>query len=199
MALDPAAPLRLIAPATAAAFLLLGCAAPTLPPAPPPPIVVVPPAPAPAPVPAPAPAPPAPRAESSESPVAAVLAYAERVRSLAQPEAAVELSRLSGQEATPVQQFQMALLLLQTRGAGETARALQFLQRVQSHDSRDGRDLNLLARQVAAQALEQRRLEEQMERQSQQLRDAQRRADQLQDRLEALRALERARPNRPTP
>jgi chromosome segregation ATPase len=71
------------------------------------------------------------------------------------------------------------------------------LQRVQSQDIAP--ELHLLARQVAAQALEQRRLEEQMERQSQQLRDAQRRADQLQDRLEALRALERARPNRPTP
>jgi hypothetical protein len=197
MALDPAAPLRLIASATAAAFLLFGCAAPVAPPAPPPPIVVVAPAPPPAPVPPPAPAPPAPRADATESPVAAVLAYAERVRGLAQPDAAVELSRLAGQEATPVQQFQMALLLLHTRGAGEAARALQFLQRVQSQDG--ARELQLLARQVAAQAQEQRRLEEQVERQSQQLRDAQRRADQLQDRLEALRALERARPNRPTP
>ena len=44
---------------------------------------------------------------------------------------------------------------------------------------------------------EQKRVEDQLERQNQQLRDSQRRIDQLNDRIEALRAIERsfARPN----
>ncbi|GAC1543257.1 MAG: hypothetical protein NVS2B4_21740 [Ramlibacter sp.] len=47
---------------------------------------------------------------------------------------------------------------------------------------------------MLAQLAEQKRLEDQAERQAQQLRDTQRRVDQLAERLEALRAIERARP-----
>ena len=59
----------------------------------------------------------------------------------------------------------------------------------------------LLARTLAARYLEQRRIEDDRDRQSQQVRDSQRRIEQLNDRLEALRAIERSvsRQNAPAP
>jgi hypothetical protein len=145
-------------------------------------------------------APPAAEAPASEpAALALVLAYADRVRAMPVPEAAAELTRLGSQEATAGRLVQMALIHLSLRAPGDSARAAQLLQRVQALDGREARALQPLARQLAAQALEQRRLEELAERQSQQLRDAARRADQLQDRLDALRAIERGRPGRPSP
>ena len=54
------------------------------------------------------------------------------------------------------------------------------------------------ARLLAGRAAEQRRLEEQFDRLAQQLRDSQRRIDQLSEKLEALKAIERSLgPKRP--
>jgi hypothetical protein len=189
---------RLLASSLAAAALTIACAAPEPAPEPEPPEsepVVSEPAPQPEPA---QPAQDAASAPAAESPVTAMLAYADQVRTMAGPAAAHELSRLSGQPPTAANLFQMALVLLQMRGPGDIVRANQLLQRVQAEDSREARALHPLARLVAAQLAEQRKVEEQAERNAQQLRDAQRRADQMQDRLDALRAIERARPNRPT-
>ena len=49
-----------------------------------------------------------------------------------------------------------------------------------------------LARLLASRYAEQRRLEEQLDKQNQQLRDVQRRLDQTNERLEALKAIERS-------
>jgi hypothetical protein len=192
---DPSVPLRLAAALLATAALTLGCATGAPGPAPAP--LPVPPTPVAAPTPAPAPVPPAAPAAEPAAPLATVLAYAERVRGLAPGDGAAELARLAALEPTPVHLVQTAIFLLHARGPGDTARALQLLQRVQAQDHRDVRVLGPLVRQMAAQAADQRRLEEQLDRQGQQLRDAQRRAELLQDRLDALRAIERARPARP--
>jgi hypothetical protein len=197
---DRVAPfLRLIALPLVAAALTIACAAPAplAEPEPPEPMPASPePAPQPEPPVAPSAATPAPAA-APESPALALLAYADQVRTLAGPAAAQELARLSGLPPSAANLVQMALVLLQTRGPGDVGRAAQLLQRVQSEDSPDARPLHPLARLLAAHLAEQRKVEEQSERNAQQLRDAQRRADQLQDRLDALRAIERARPNRP--
>ena len=191
---------RLLALPLATAVLTIACAAPT-PLAEPEPPEPMPASPEPAPQaepPAPPAAAPAPAAApNAESPAIALLAYADQVRTLAGPAAAQELARLSGLAPSAANLVQMALVLLQTRGPGDVGRAAQLLQRVQSEDSREARPLHALARLLAAHLAEQRKVEEQSERSAQQLRDAQRRADQLQDRLDALRAIERARPNRP--
>ena len=78
----------------------------------------------------------------------------------------------------------------------DAQRAGQALQRVLAQDSAEARSLHPLARLLAAQQGEQRRAEEQAERATQQLRDAHRRLDLLNERLDALRAIERARPPR---
>jgi hypothetical protein len=60
--------------------------------------------------------------------------------------------------------------------------------------SPDAQALQPFARLLLAQIADQRRADEQAERQAQQLREAQRRIEQLNDRLEAVRAIERSLP-----
>ncbi|WP_427913808.1 hypothetical protein ACPWT1_02290 [Ramlibacter sp. MMS24-I3-19] len=179
--------------ATVLGVVAAGCASPELP-APPPPVVASIPAPAPAPEPAPA---PGAREPSAPAPVVQALVHADRVRGMPQPDLGNEVARLASTPATPLVQVQLALTLMQTRSAVDNLRASQLLQRVLSQDAADARALHPLCRQLLAQLAEQKRLEDLNERQSQQLREAQRRADQLADRLDALRAIERARPRMP--
>lgn len=156
-------------------------------------IVVEPPPASPGP-PAPAPS-PAPATETAE-----VLAYADRVRALPPNDLAQEVARLGEPPEAPVQALQQAVALAQTRVPANTARAQSLVQRVLAQTGAQAQALQPLARLLAAQInqqVEARRLEEQVERQNQQLRDSQRRIDVLNDRLEAVRAIERSLPSRP--
>jgi len=182
-----------------AAAALLGlaaaaCASPELPAAPPPPIIASVAAPVPAPSPAPVPSVPEP---SPATITVQALLHADRVRGLPQPDLASEVARLAAAPATPLVQVQLALTLMQTRSAVDNLRAGQVLQRVLAQDAPDARALHPLCRQLLAQLAELKRLEDLNDRQAQQLRESQRRADQLADRLDALRAIERARPRMP--
>ena len=94
-------------------------------------------------------------------------------------------------------QMQLALALMHTHQPVDTARALGLLQRVANATSGDSTAVRPLARLLAGRLLEQRKLEDANDRQAQQLRDQQRRIDQLTDRLEAMRAIERSLNTRP--
>jgi hypothetical protein len=135
------------------------------------------------------------------SPSEAMLGYADRLRALNANELAAELARLGDPGDAPVVQMQAALVLAQTRVPADLARSLGLLQRVIANTSSDAQALQPLARLLAGRFLEQRKAEDDRDRQTQQARDAQRRIDQLNDRIEALRAIERsfARPNAPAP
>jgi len=185
-----------------AVLLLVGCAAPrkppervavaVVPPPPPPPVTPVEAEPL-----APATQPGSLFTQWTQGPVGAMLAYADKVRPLGAPELAAELNRLGDLVETPAVQMQMAIVLAQTRVPADLARAVSLLQRVNSNPSADALPLQPLARTLAARYAEQRKVEEDRDKQAQQLRDSQRRIDQLNDRIEALRAIERsfARPN----
>jgi hypothetical protein len=185
-----------------ALLLLAGCTAPRKPPPVPVPVAVAPPPPPPVtPVEA-EPLAPATQPASlfglwTQGPVGAMLAYADKVRPLGAPELAAELNRLGDLVETPAVQMQMALVLAQTRVPADLARAAGLLQRVVANPSADALPLQPLARTLAARYTEQRKVEEDRDKQAQQLRDSQRRIDQLNERIEALRAIERsfARPN----
>ena len=125
-------------------------------------------------------------------PVDAMLLYADKLRPLGAPELAAELARLGDPGDTPTVQMQAALVLAQTRVPADLARAVGLLQRVVANASPEARPLQPLARTLAARYLEQRRVEDDRDRQVQQLRESQRRIDQLNDRIEALRAIERS-------
>lgn len=189
---SPCLSLRLLLAACAAAAA--GCTSvKPAEPAPAPPVIIVPAPPVP-PAPAPvavAPAPPEPAAAVQ------ALDYADRLRALTVPGLAQEITRLGEPGATPLRQLQLAMALALTRVPSDLQRAQGLLQRVLDNTSDEARALYPLARLLAAQYAEQRRADEATERQAQQLRDAQRRIDQLNDRLEAVRAIERSLSTRP--
>lgn len=135
------------------------------------------------------------------APVDAMLAYADKLRPLGTPELATEIARLGDPGDAPAVQMQLALVLAQTRVPADLARSLGLLQRVIANPAPDAQPLQPLARVLAARYLEQRKVEDDRDRQAQQARDAQRRIDQLNDRIEALRAIERsfARPTSAPP
>lgn len=142
-----------------------------------------------------APAAPAPAAVAATPPVlVAALGYAERVRALPPAELGQEIQRLGERTYAPLEATQLALALGQTRVAGNQVRAQSLLQRVLADPASDAQGLQPLARLLSAQIADQRRADEAAERQAQQLREAQRRIEQLNDRLEAVRAIERSLP-----
>jgi hypothetical protein len=187
-------------------LLVAGCATPTPPaeavavaptPEPPPPPVIQPVTPVEAEPLAPATQPAFLFMQQTQGPVAAVLGYADRVRQFGPPELGAELGRLGDPGDAPLAQMQVALVLAQTRVSADLARAISLLQRVMANPSPDAQLLQPLARTLASRYIEQRKVEDDRDRQAQQVRDAQRRIDQLNERIEALRAIERsfARPN----
>lgn len=143
--------------------------------------------------------PPASEVAPLPDPVRGVLEQTDRIVGLSAPDLSKEIARLSAvEEAKPENPLLLAIALSHTRQAVDTARALGLVQRVLDKNvSEEARALHPLARLVEARLLQQRRLEDQVEKQSQQLRDAQRRNDQLNERLEAVRAIERSLTTRP--
>jgi primosomal protein N'' len=172
--------------------LVAGCVAP-------------PPAPLPEPTPTPAPTLTVPTSPVTEAPVpaaafernqvlAAAVDYADRVRTLPSAELGQEIQRLGDTAYAPLPAVQLALALGKIRTTPNTARAQSLLQRVIADPTPEAQALQPFARVLSAQIADQRRADEQAERQAQQLRDAQRRIEQLNDRLEAVRAIERSLP-----
>ena len=208
-------------------LVLSACVSPPNPPppAPRPPATESPPAPA-APVAQPPADPPAPPPSPSPSPTRErdatqrLLSLHERARELPPVELSREIGRLetrllvaplastAASGAAPVRDeaaaaaaaqlnLELALLLALQRQNGDLLRALALLEPLQ----RPGAPAATLAlaRLLYTRLAEQRRLEEQLERQTQALRELQRRADQLAAQLEALRAIERSLNTRPAP
>lgn len=164
------------------AALLAGCAAPRLPA---PASIVLPPAPVEAP-------PPATLILPDET--APLLAYHQQVRRMAQGELLQELAVLGQRQPSPRVALQMGMVLLWTRGAGDLARAQAQFDSVASTTHA----LAPLAALLSAQCQEQRRLAEHGERQLAQLKESQRKIDQLTETLESLKAIERNLPARGT-
>lgn len=151
-------------------------------------------APAPRPRALPSPAPIyAPQVPVSES-VTPLLAYADQIRPLQGPDLAQEISRFT-ELSEPVDQMKLAIALVQTRQLYDLVRAQDLLQKVIANSS--ARALHPLARTLAARFAEQRRVEDQLDRQGSQLRDAQRRLEQTNDKLDALKEIERSLTVRP--
>ena len=155
--------------------------------------------------PEPPPAPPAPPALPAVLPVpdvvVRVLVYAERVRSMPTVELNQELARLAapGEASVPASQVQLSLLLSQLRQLPELIKAQELLARVLANAGPDAQPLHPLARLLAFRYGEQRRLEDQLEKERQQTREVQRKLDQTNERLEALKAIERSLTTRPPP
>lgn len=150
-----------------------------------------------------APVPAATAQESTTSPAdpwAPLLARTERILRMPPPELGREIARLGETEdAAAENPLLLAVALAQTRQPVDTARALGLVQRVLANRAAAAQPLHPLARLLEVRLLQQRRLEDQLDKQAQQLRELQRRNEQLNERLEAVRAIERSLTVRPSP
>lgn len=95
--------------------------------------------------------------------------------------------------------LEQALVLAQSRNPADTARALAMLEPLARSPSPEQQPWAPLARLLIGRIGEQRRLEEQLERQAGQLRDSQKTVQQLNEKLEALKAIERSLTQRAAP
>lgn len=170
------------------------------------------PAPAPklVPVEAPAPAPkvvvvPAPPAPPEPADLAArrLLAYHEQIRQMPPPELTNEINRLNAvvtataTAAPPDAVLELALALAQQHNGGDLARAVALLEPVTRSSSPELAPWQPLARLLLGRVLEQRRLEDALARETARNRDQQRTLQQLSEKLEALKAIERSMTTRP--
>jgi hypothetical protein len=131
-----------------------------------------------------------------------VLAYHDQLRLLSGPDLAVEVARLNAQlpggvaATSPGVALEFALALAQTRNPGDLQRAIGLVDQIARSGAPELLPWQPLARLLATRLAEQRRVEEQLERQNQQLRESQRNVQQLNEKLEALKAIERSLNNR---
>ena len=142
---------------------------------------------------------PTPPDNNSESKrVIAVIDYADRVRIMPTTELSAEVTRLTPLPE-PLAQLKLSLALVQLRQLPALIRAQDTVAIVLGTNTEAAQALHPLARLLATRYTEQRRAEDQIELQQQQVRDLQRRLDQTTERLEALVAIERSLGNRPAP
>jgi hypothetical protein len=169
---------------TCCLLLLAACPSPLPVPASPPP------EPAPVPV-CPEPAAPPP---SEVDELRAVLTYASelRARGVAEPTPPTDVSA-----GTSAQAMRRALLLGQGRSSAELAQAAAQLEIVATATDPQAEQLRPLAALLAARLAEQRRLLDSVDKLNQQLRDSLRRNEQLNEKLEALKAIEQTLPAKP--
>lgn len=144
--------------------------------------------------------------ETDEVALSKLLRYAAQLRTMSPAEFKRELNKLgnlvprtgagaapsTNANASPKVQMQLALALLQTREPVETARALGLLQRIATSTEPDAKAYMALAQVLTDNLIATRRLEDNLERTSQQLRESQRRIEALNERLNAMRAIERS-------
>jgi len=157
---------------------------PVLVPVPPPPVAAVP--------------PPAPPDLSTPADRAArqLLAAGERLRALPPADLAAEITRLeaarTGSNPSPDTVLALALALAQQHNPGDLVYARELLEPLAESVTAELAPWRGLARLLAGQIAEQRRLEDQIERLAGQRRDTQRSIQQLTEKLEALKAIERS-------
>jgi hypothetical protein len=140
---------------------------------------------------------------NGRDPVVTVLTFHAQTRALAPTELARQRVASTALGNNPLALMQRALLHSRPPG-GNIARAIALFEAVMASDHPEAPALQPLARLLADQLLERHRLEAvndrlvlQLERTGQQLKDSQRQADQLQEKLEALTEIERTLPARP--
>lgn len=175
-------------------------------PVPPPAAAAAAPQPAPAPPPAPAFVPavkPKPDGVNAADQAARrLLAYHERLRQMSPTDVAAEVSRLNAvvsaaDPASPDDVLALALALVQEHNAGDLARASSLLEPLAQDASPTPEPWQPLARLLLGRVSEQRRLEEQLDKMTAQRRDTQRAIQQLTEKLEALKAIERSMTGHP--
>ncbi|OWQ93516.1 hypothetical protein CDN99_03350 [Roseateles aquatilis] len=128
----------------------------------------------------------------SDNAARALLQANDRLRQLSPLELAQEVAPRDDGALTPGAATQLALALMISHNNGETFRAQTLLDQVLRTNSPEANDWRALAQFLVDRVAEQRRLEDQLEKSNAAGRDLQRRLDQANQKLEALKAIERS-------
>jgi|SRR5450830_441970 len=126
-----------------------------------------------------------------------LLAYHRSLKRLSQQELARELQALNGRQGGAMLAMEKALVLGLTHDTTDLARAQVQLGNVLNANDSDSVALKPLAELLVTNYAEMRRLAENADKTSQQSRESQRRLDQLSEKLEALKNIERTLPGQP--
>jgi len=136
-------------------------------------------------------------ARSDETTPEAALVYYHGLARMTPAELGRERSILVAVPQTPYTQVRMAMLLGHPRVLQDLGKALALLDSVLKSSDPAAVPFHPLARQVADNYLERQKLEGQLDRQGQQLKDSQRKTSELQDKLDSLADIERTLTPRP--
>jgi hypothetical protein len=152
---------------------------------------------APAAVPPSAPAAGPPAAAGDDAGPLSALAYYQTLQRMTPAQIAREGKALAALPATPNTQVRTAMVLGHPRGQPDLARALTLLEAVLKSTDPGAVGLHPLARLLADNYGERQKLEGQLEKQGQQLKDSQRKVIELQEKIDDLADIERTLPQRP--
>jgi hypothetical protein len=121
-----------------------------------------------------------------------LLAHHEQLRLMSAADLAQEINRVAALAPGPDASLQLAMALLQTRNGGELNRAIGLVDPIAKSAAPEQRPWQPFARLLLSRLQELRRLEDLLDRRNQELRDSQREVKQLNEKLEALKAIERS-------
>lgn len=128
---------------------------------------------------------------------ASALAYYQSLQRMSAAQLGRERAMLAAVPQSPGIQLRMAMLLGNPRGQPDLAKALNLLDAVLKSSDPVAVGLQPLARLLADNFGERQKLEIQFDKQGQQLKDSQRKAAELQEKIDNLADIERTLPQRP--
>lgn len=128
------------------------------------------------------------------------LAFQRTLAGLDSLELARTRGQLAAQPGNADAQIRLALLLAQSKtGNGDLAKAQALLENLLKANDAAAQALHPLARLLAEHLAERQRLESQIERQGVQLKDSQRKVQELQEKIDRLAEIERSLPSAARP
>ncbi|MBS1144993.1 MAG: permease [Proteobacteria bacterium] len=127
----------------------------------------------------------------------AALAYYNGLSRLTPAELSRERTILAAVQQAPFTQVRMALLLGYPRMQQDLGKGLSLLEAVLKSNEAAALPFHPLARQLADNYQERMRLESQLDKQGQQLKDSQRKSSELQEKLDSLANIENSLIPRP--
>ncbi len=134
---------------------------------------------------------------SEESGQVAALAYYQLLQRMTPAQIARERQVLAALPPTPYTQVRTAMVLGHPRGQQDLAKASGLLEGVLKSNEPAAVSLQPLARLLNDNFGERQKLEVQLDKQGQQLKESQRKATELQEKIDGLADIERTLPQRP--
>ena len=145
----------------------------------------------------PAVVPAAPAAVIDDAGPLPALAYYQMLQRMTPAQINRERMVLAALPPTPNTQVRTAMVLGHPRGQQDLTKALALLEGVLKSTDPAALGLHPLARLLADSYAERQKLETQLEKQGQQLKDSQRKVIELQEKIDSLAEIERTLPQRP--